>query len=112
MRPAPPRKPLLIVSERDEAILRALAKVRFATAKDITHLLPIFSPSSLSHVREVLTALAGGGDYQPYQYLLRFSRPQITIGTTEKVYTLGARGREYLASALGEPVSWSSRPYY
>ena len=112
MRPAPPRKPLLIVSERDEAILRAIAKVRYATAKDIAYLLPIFSPSSLSHVREVMTALAGGGDYQPYQYLLRFRRPQITIGTTEKVFTLGARGREYFAEVLGEQVSWWSRPYY
>ena len=62
MRPAPPRKPLRIISERDEAILRSIATVRYATAKDIAYLLPGFSPSSLSHVREVMTALAGGGD--------------------------------------------------
>ena len=102
----------VVVGERDEAILRAIAKFRYASAKDIAHLLPGFSPSSLSHVREVMTRLAGGGDYQPNQFLLRFPRPQTRRGVTEKVFTLGARGSAYLAEVRGEAVPRSGRPSY
>lgn len=102
----------VVVGERDEAILRAIAKFRYASAKDIAHLLPGFSPSSLSHVREVMTRLAGGGDYQPNQYLLRFPRPQTRRGVTEKIFTLGARGSAYLAEVRGEAVPRSRRPSY
>jgi hypothetical protein len=100
----------VVVRERDETILRALAKVRYASAKDIAHLLPGFSPSSLSHVREVMTRLAGGADYQPNQYLLRFPRPQTRRGVTEKLFTLGARGSAFLAELRGQAVPRGRRP--
>ena len=42
-----------------------------------------------------------GGDLQRNTYLLRFSRPQVGIGPTDKVYHLGARSRDYLQKTHG-----------
>jgi len=105
MTPAPspkPPKPLERLTWRQEEILRAIATLHFATITDIAHL-PACAGLTDSHLRKILAALSGG-DQQPNQYLCRFPRPQTTRGSSEKVYTLGARGRGYLVRELGEPV--------
>jgi protein involved in plasmid replication-relaxation len=111
MTPAPslqPPKPLERLTWRQEEILRAMATLHFATRLDIAHL-PACAGLSDSQLRKILAALSGG-DNQPNQYLCRFSRPQITRGALEKVYTLGALGRRYLFRQLGEPVTWWYSP--
>jgi hypothetical protein len=78
------------------------------TALDVCYLL--FSPGSLTHVRDILKVLCGGGDCIDNQYLFRFPLTQFTSGKTEKIFTLGSRGREFLVSELGVPVEWYFRP--
>ncbi len=51
------RQPVLL-GKRGEAILQAVYVYRYMTARDVCHLL--YSPSSLAHVRKILTELAGG----------------------------------------------------
>jgi hypothetical protein len=104
----PNQKPLERLTWRQEEILRAMATLHFATRLDIAHL-PACAGLSDSQLRKILAALSGG-DNQPNQYLCRFSRPQITRGALEKVYTLGALGRGYLVRELGEPVHWWYSP--
>jgi hypothetical protein len=104
----PNQKPLERLTWRQEEILRAIATLHFATRLDIAHL-PACAGLSDSQLRKILAALSGG-DNQPNQYLCRFSRPQITRGALEKVYTLGALGRGYLFRELGEPVHWWYSP--
>ena len=99
----------LILSRRDEHILKAVHFYRYMTALDITHLL--FSPSAITHVRAVLSELAGGEDQQNGHYLFRFRLPNTTTGNTERVYTLGSRGRDLLANGFGIPVDWYYRPH-
>lgn len=114
--PAPTPKPkprlnrgkLLILTNRDEDILRAIYKYHYVTSQDITRLL--FSKGSLTHVREILSALSGGEDHQERNYLYRFQLPNSSSGNREKVYTLGATGRDLLAS-LGLSVDWYFRPH-
>src|SRR5947208_5423194 len=72
------------------------------TARDLCHLL--YSPSSLTHVREILASLSAAS------YLYRFQLPHISRGNTEKVYVLSNRGREFLSS-LGTPIKGYFRPY-
>jgi hypothetical protein len=79
------------------------------TARDVARLL--YSPSSLTYVRSLLSSLAGNKDFKINQYLYRFSFPSTAIGTKEKIYTLESRGRDFLASELGFPVDWYFRPY-
>jgi hypothetical protein len=80
---------------------------RFVTAQDITHLL--LSRGSLTYARRLLSALCGGRDYQERQHLFRFPLPTPSPGSREKVYTLGALGRECVKHA-GFPVDWYYRP--
>jgi hypothetical protein len=89
----PPPKPL-ILNSKEEAILAAVSELHNVTALDITHLL--FSPKSLTHVREVLSRMAGNGDYVDRQLLYRFPLPSTAHGTKTRVYSLGAKGREIL----------------
>jgi Replication-relaxation len=91
----------------DEEILRTLSTYRYMTALDVAY--SLFSPNSLSHVRRLLAALAGGRDYQERQFLYRFPLPSAKAGNRERVYTLGAAGREVVES-LGVPVEWYYRP--
>src|SRR5205085_303105 len=51
-----------------------------------------------------------GGDKLPHYHLYRFPRPHTTRGSSEKVYTLAARGRGYLCRTLGERVDWWYSP--
>lgn len=98
----------LILGLHHERILQTVHFFRFMTARDVAYRL--YSPKSLTRVRRYLADLAGGADYQTHQYLYRFPLPQPTDGRSEKVYTLGSRGRDFLAEECGLPVTWSFRP--
>ena len=91
----------------DEEILRILSTYRYMTALDVAY--SLFSPNSLSHVRRILAMLSGGKDYQERQFLYRFPLPSAKAGNRERIYTLGAAGREVVES-LGVPVDWYYRP--
>jgi hypothetical protein len=99
------RKPLIITS-RDEQILRAIHQYRYMTALDVAWLL--FKPSSHTHVREILSSLAGGQDLATHTYLCRFGLP--SVGNAERVFTLGSKGRSFLAEH-SLPMHWYFRPY-
>jgi hypothetical protein len=103
------RKIPVVLNRRAEEIIREIYFYRYMTALDIANLL--FSPSSLTYVRSILSDLAGGGDYINNQYLYRFPLPTGKTGNREKVYTLGSKGRDFLAHELGIPVNWYFRPY-
>ena len=112
MTPAPfphPQPAPLILSNRDEDILRAVSTYRFVTAKDMCALL--YSPKSLTFVRERLSALSGHKDHvtDGSYPLYRFALPTATIGNRERIYTLSTTGRQILES-LGLPVDWHFQP--
>src|SRR6266702_6111689 len=90
-----PRCKPLILSERDMAIVRAIAQNRFMRPEDVVCSLP--KPLSLSQMRRILSALAGGEDYTDRQILYRFPIPTRTKGTKPRVYAVGAKGWEFLA---------------
>jgi hypothetical protein len=98
-----------VLTERMEKILRAVHFYRYMTALDVAHLL--YSPSSLTHVRSVLSALSGQEDFKANQYLFRFQLPTTGSGTKEKVFTLGWKGRNFLDSEIGLAVDWHFRPH-
>ena len=99
-------KPLLVLDEKAERILRAVYFYRFMGALDICTLL--YSPGALARVRKTLSVLSGGADFVQRQYLYRFQLPG--EGNPERVYTLGSRGRDFLAQEVGLPVNWYFRP--
>jgi hypothetical protein len=107
MKSANKAKPIL--TARDEAILRTIWKYRYMTALDVTKLL--FSNGSHIYNRDNLTSLAGGEDLHTNAYLCRFSLPSSKIGNPERIYTLGVKGRNFLARDIGLPVNWYFRPY-
>jgi hypothetical protein len=76
------------------------------TAVDVTRLL--FSPSSLTYVRQLLKRLAGGEDGIPDAFLYRFKLP--IPGNPPRVFTLGKTGRDFLEREIGIPVDWYFRP--
>lgn len=78
------------------------------TALDMAYLR--YSPTSLTYIRGILTNLAWGADLQSNQYLYRFQLPNASTGNTERVYTLGSRGRDFLMREIGLPVDWYFRP--
>ena len=92
-----------------EAILKAVHFYRYMTALDVAYL--FFSPKSLTYVGTILADLAGGADFQTNNYLYRFRLPSTATGNTERIYTLGSRGREFLARDVGMPVEWYFRPH-
>ena len=98
---------LLPLSPTEEEMLKTLSTYRFMTALDVAY--SLFSPNSLSHVRRLLAVLSGGKDYQERQFLYRFPLPSPKAGNRERVYTLGAAGREVVEN-LGIPVEWYYRP--
>jgi hypothetical protein len=99
----------VILTARTEEILKAIHLYRYMTALDVARLL--YSPASITYVRGILASLAGGEDFAPNQYLYRFSLPTTSVGTKEKIYTLGSRGRDFLAREVGLPVDWYFRPH-
>jgi hypothetical protein len=98
---------LLPVTPTEEEILRTMSTYRYMTALDVAY--SLFSPKSLTHVRSILTRLSGGKDYQERQCLYRFPWPSAKAGNRERIFTLGAAGREVVQS-LGIPVEWYYRP--
>jgi hypothetical protein len=104
------RKPL-IITKRMEEILRTIHFYRFMSAQDVAYRL--YSPKSLTHVREILSSLAGGEDFKTNQYLYRFKLANISSasGNIERIYTLGSKGRDYLEKVVGLSVAWYFRPY-
>jgi hypothetical protein len=96
-----------ILGKRGEEILKAVYFYRYMTALDVCCLL--YAPSSLVHVRRILTELAGGGDYVENEFLYRFPL-QRGVGNRVRVYTLGARGRDFFKFELEYPVAWYFRP--
>jgi hypothetical protein len=85
-----------------EEILKAIYFYRYMPAQDVARLL--FSPSSLTHVREILASLFAA------KYLYRFQLPHAGSGNTEMIYTLASRGRGFLVSE-GLEADWWFRPY-
>jgi hypothetical protein len=102
-----PTAPLLL-TPRHEQILQAVYEYRYVTAQDIATLL--FSKGSLTYVRQQMSALAGGRDHASRQYLYRFPFPTGAAGNRERIFTLGALGRDFLANVLELPVDWYFRP--
>jgi hypothetical protein len=98
-------KPRLVLDQKAERILRAICFYRYMGALDVAYRL--YSPGALAKVRKTLLALSGG-DFVAREYLYRFQLPG--EGNPERVYTLGSRGRDYLANEVGLPVSWYFRP--
>jgi hypothetical protein len=93
-----------ILTKPIEAILKAVHFYRYMTAQDVCRLL--YSPRSLTYVREILSLLAAAN------YLYRFELPHTSRGSTEKIYTLsGGKGRDFLANEMGLPVDWYIRPH-
>jgi DNA-binding PadR family transcriptional regulator len=93
----------LIITKPIEKVLAAIHFHRYMATQDVCRLL--YSPRSLSHVREILSLLTAAN------YLYRFELPHTSRGNTERIYTLGSKGRDYLANVLGLPVDWYFRPY-
>jgi hypothetical protein len=91
-----------VLTHRMEEILKTLHFYRYMTARDIAYL--FFSPSSVTHVREILASLFAA------KYLYRFQLPHTGSGNTEMIYTLGSRGRGFLVNK-GFTVDWWFRPY-
>lgn len=98
----------VILTKRHEEMLQRIYQLRYVTAWDMTRL--FYTPTSINHVREMLSLLSGKNDYVERQYLFRFPLPNTRIGGTEKIYTLGSRGRAYLQSQ-GMSIEWHFRPY-
>src|SRR4051812_35588994 len=96
-----------VLTRRGEEILKAVHFYRYMTALDVAYRLSI--PSILPRVRKRLRDLAGGGDFREREYLYRF-RLLTDRGNPERIYTLGSKGRKFLAEHLGMNVGWYFRP--
>src|SRR6266571_6948093 len=99
---------VLRLTKRYEEMLEAIHQMRYVTAWDMTRL--FYTPTSINHVREILSLLSGKKDYAERTYLYRFPLPTTRIGNSEKIYPLGSRGRAYLQSC-GMDIDWYFRPY-
>jgi hypothetical protein len=108
MKAPPGRKHPLILTPRDEQILKALHTYRYMTAKDMAYLL--FTPRILNYVRQRMARLAGDTDFATHTYLCRFELPKVGIGRPEQIFTLGAKGREFIEQVAGFMVDWYFRP--
>ena len=96
----------VILSPKAVDILKTIYFYRYMGALDVCYRL--FSPGALARVRKTLALLAGGDDFISRQYLYRFRLEG--EGNAERIYTLGSRGRDFLAAEVGLPVSWYFRP--
>lgn len=92
-----------VLTRRMEEILKILHFYRYMAARDIVYLL--FSPSSVTYVREMLALLS------QHKYLYRFQLPHSGSGNTQMIYILASRGRDYLVREAGMEVDWYFRPY-
>jgi hypothetical protein len=107
--PKAAKRPLVLaLSAKDERLLTAFREYRLLTALDCSHL-GLYSPKSLTHVRERLARLCGNKDvtdkYLPDGYpLVRWGFPSVQ-GNRERIFALSSTGRQIVES-LGLPVSW------
>jgi protein involved in plasmid replication-relaxation len=85
------------------AIVRAVGIFRVMSALDVLYRL--FSPTSLTNVRRLLSDLSGG-DEMVGHWLYRWSLPSRTKGTKTRIYALGAKGARVLAQE-----GYHTRPY-
>jgi hypothetical protein len=108
MKATPSRKNPLILTPRDEEMLRAIYQFRYMTAKDMAYLL--FTPRILNYVRHRLSRLAGDKDLATHTYLCRFQLPKVGVGRPEQIFTLGAKGRDFVEREAGLSVDWYFRP--
>ena len=83
---------LLPITPTEEEILKIMRTYRYMTALDVAY--SLFSPKSLTHVRSILSMLSGGRDNQERNFLYRFPLPSAKPGNRERIFTLGASGRE------------------
>lgn len=81
------------LSERDDALIRAVYDFHFLTVDQVTRL--FFSRGSVEHVRVVLKELSDTG------YLFRLKMPSSQDGVKPYVYTLGRKGIRYLKTVAG-----------
>jgi hypothetical protein len=93
-------RPRIALAPADEAILRALLRYHYLTSAQVCRLL--YSPKSLTHVRERLRRLAQATIIQ------KTFIPTIT-GQPPALFSLATRGMNYLA-AQGFPVPTRFRP--
>jgi hypothetical protein len=73
------------------------------TSRDVAYRL--FSITSLVYVRGILSKMAGNKDEEPNQFLYRFCLPKTQKGNSERIFTLGARGKDVLVNSMGLPVN-------
>jgi Replication-relaxation len=92
----------VLLNSTDEKIISMMYTFRFAGALDTAHYL--FSPTSLTYARSRLSSLAAA------KYLYRFRLPSTKTGGAELIYTLGSRGRDFVAKKLGLPIDFYFRP--
>lgn len=101
-----PQLPPLILTSKDEAILKLVAEYHMLTAQEITHL--CYSKGSHTYARARLSALAGNTDYALGFPLYRLPFPSAR-GNRERIFTLGSTGRETLEN-LGLQIDWHFKP--
>ena len=70
----------------------------------------LFSPSAIVRVRQRLASMRGGVEFGRNQYLYRFRMPDVSAGNPQRVYVLGARGREFVSRELGLSSDKGFRP--
>jgi hypothetical protein len=126
MRPASlphPQPTPLILTPKDEEILKYFAEYRFLTAQDIAHLIWVGKPptakasspaSSLTFRRARLSALSGNQDItdEPLTYgypLWRIGFPTGRLGNQQRIWCLSATGAEIIKQ-LGHPMPWHVNP--
>src|SRR5947209_4667815 len=107
MREEAREKPPLMLTKSHEEILRLVHFYRFVGALDVCYALS--TPGALTRVRTKLSRLAGDADYVERQYLYRIPLSGVP-GNSKRVFTLGSRGREFLASHCGVSANWYFRP--
>jgi hypothetical protein len=115
MKPAPPTplatKPL-ILTPKDEFILKQFSEYRLLTSQEITAL--CYSNGSHTYARARLSALSGNQDITDkdlaYDYpLYRLGFPTGKRGRNERFFALSLTGARLLHS-LGIPGAWYVRP--
>jgi hypothetical protein len=100
---------LLLLSAVDVQLIQTIAKYKYMSAKDIAYF--HYEPTSLTYVRRRASRLAGGADHVN-SYLYRFSRPHTEPGRSEKIYAVGIKGWELIASLHGSAaVDERTKPY-
>jgi hypothetical protein len=110
--PTPSATTPLILTPKDEIILKKLAEYRLLTSQEITAL--CYSNGSHTYARARLSALSGNQDITAggltYGYpLWRWSFPTGNRGRNEKIFALSLTGARMLEQ-LGYPLPWHVKP--